>query len=231
MEFKKFYADFGKIFPIGVAKMACDYHAQGYDVASALNKAIASYAAEKRKRPLRYEGYTLNNSRVGLSVYKLQAETESGLRWLSPYTWDDYRDLTITKNGENCLCLSVAEFKNQPESVLGGYAHNNRYAAVVRLNYGNVILLWAAYEQLREYANLLAKNALAWYPAYLIAKRQETFSAFLLEKPIRFAEFINETMERTPTLIGKVTIGKYLENLHQTTNLNLQISDVRVFGF
>lgn len=246
---KKFYNDFGRTFPLAVVKTAYGYFQQGHEPGPAISTAAILYAAKLEKQSLQYTGYTCVTSVEGLTVYEVRTATQSGLTRMSPYSLKDSRGLTIATMGENCSCDVAAVFGNQPDSVLGCYTHRNRYAVVIRLNYGTDKLPADMLKRLQNLANVLAKNVLAWWPKYI--KQREALRKFYLEKykreprafksdkfdffikqVLRFMPKINEGCEQDHLLRGNITISNYLQNeVKNQTGLDVKVESIDIYGF
>ena len=247
MTLKTFYQDFGHGFPLPVVKKAYIYFQQGHPVESIFKTASILYAAKLENQPLNYSGYACERRISKIIVYHLQTNSVTGLRQITPYSFEKNKGLAITLLGENASCDEIASFENKQGSVLGSYNHRNRYVAVVRLNHGNPQLTADMQESLKDLADVLAKNALAWWPDYQVAlekveyckAHKKPFDAvpewneFLLNQELRFAKKVNEGFETGSCLFTKtwVTIGDYLKSLKEQTGLTCSIESINLYGF
>jgi hypothetical protein len=248
---KEFNEMFGRTFPLAVVKTAYGYVLQGHDPGPSLSTAAILYAAKLEKQPLNYIGYACISSVSEVTVYTLKTATQSGLRRISPFSMKESKGLTIATLGENCSCDVAAVFGNQPNSVLGCYTHRNRYAAVIRLNYGTDAKLPAdILKRLQNLADVLAKNVLAWWPEYL--KKKEALRNFYIEKykreprffksdkfdffneqVLRFVPNVNDGYESGSSFYNadkSVTISDYLANFSKQSGLRLSIEGIDIYG-
>ena len=245
---KEFNEMFGRTFPLVVVKAAYGYVLQGHDPGPALSTAAILYAAKLEKQPLNCTGYACISSVSGVTVYTLKTATQSGMRRMSPFSMKESKGLTIATMGENCSCDVAAVFENQPDSVLGCYTHSNRYAAVVRLNYGiDAKLPTDTLKKLQHLADVLAMNVVAWWPEYL--KKKEALYKFYMDKykrepkefesnkfdffnkqVLRFMPKINEGCERDH--FGNITISNYLQNeVKNQTGFDVKVESIDIYGF
>ena len=247
MKLKNFYQDFGHGFPLTVVKTAYGYFQQGHPVESIFKTASILYAAKLEEQSLNYSGYACERRISKIIVYRVQTNSATGLKQILPYSFKENPAFAVTLLGENASCDEIASFENRADSVLGSYNHRNRYVAIVRLNHGNPQLTADMQESLKDLADVFAKNALAWWPAYQTAlekveyckKHKKPFDTlpewkeFLLQQELRFAKKVNEGFETGSCLFTKtwITIGNYLRNLKEQTGLTITIDSIDIYGF
>ena len=156
-------------------------------------------------------------------------------------------ELAIAKLGENFECDVDATYAQQPDSVIGGYSHRNCYVSVVKLNFGNVQLTAGMQKKLQNLADVLAKNALAWYPAHSKALNKEKYykehkmnykpvsgwKTFFLAQVLRFVPNVNDGYESGSQWYKEtksVTIGDYLAHFCKENKIKLDIQYIHVSG-
>ena len=104
----------------------------------------------------------------------------------------------------------------------GVYGHCNRYVAVVKLECKEASLE-NNQQKLFEILDVLAKNALAWYPEYCKRNKistlcqQSDWIRLLLEQPARF-------------MCREIKIADVVRELHTTTGWQLELKEVQIFG-
>ncbi len=243
MNLKEFYKLYKGPFPLGLIGIAYSYVKNGHEPATALQTACIIYAAKFTEKPMNYVGYSVTDAIDVIRVHRLQAETPFGISHFPLYDEPKNRSLAVATSGENLLDEQHWMTEQKPNATFGVYEHHNRYVAVVELKHDEKL---SNNKRMKELADLMAKNALAWWPEYLKEQERKEFAEkkklpmlelptwhdFLLKQYIRFVPHVNETLEhpesfRSPT----VTIDDYLKNLEKQTGFEVKVADINLFGF
>lgn len=244
MDFKNFYKQHGRAYPIGVVKTAYGYTLHQHHTDPALSTASILHAAKFEQHTLQYRGYLLEHTKSGITVYTIETETQNCLLRFSSEKLKQNRFQIITQEGENCRYTAIECFINRQGCIFGTYTHRNHYVVLVQLTHQGEIPNRTIYEQMLNLANLLAKNTLAWYAAYASKNKEikvstigktnevisEDFKQFLFQQPIRFSADFNPDYEYAPHYSQWTTIAGAIVEFEKQTGIKTELSDFRIFG-
>lgn len=240
MGFKEFYLKRARSYPLSVAKTAYGYTLRQHDARPALSTAATLYAAKLENRRLRYAGYTAAAVKNQITVYRLQTETISALKRLSAKDCQEHRYSVSAMLGENCHFMPVAEFKPGKGEVLGVYVHRNRYVAVVRLKCLKQTSDTVINKDLRKAANILAKNAVAWYPEFvqknIRSANKEMLSAESTEKVLTGKSLTDFSALRIRIIsdnngYGQTTFNTLISELNMLLKSVITLTEIHLYGF
>ena len=243
---RKEYRDkFCKELSLDVLRRAYVYSQNGHMPQSAISTAAVIYAEPLKQKPLLVQGIMAEKELNAVTVWSLQTETEPAQRSLLNGEWNFHnRAMCVARLGENYACTKLQLLEFPDELIIGVYQHRHRFVAVVSIE--NEVKSAISVPKVTDIANTMAKNAVAYYPEYLLAKKRQKhcrrlplqkdkpeqmpdFKDFLLKRPLRFVEGINESYSFNCTR-QEVSIAAYLEACSARLEQKLSLASVDVFG-
>jgi hypothetical protein len=242
---KEYHDKFCKEFSLDVFRRAYAYSKNGHMPQNAIPTAAVIYAEPFKLRPLRVHGVWAEKKLNAVTVWDLQTETESAQRFLLKGKWDyPNRAMCVARLGENYACTKLQTLEFPDELIIGVYQHYHRFAAIVSID--NSCVSAISVPKVTAIANLMGKNAVAYYPEYLHQKEQldyqrkhakkgkvltklPEFREFLLAQPVQFVAGVNQRSIFGPKA-PEVSIAAYLEDCSAQLEQKLTIASVDMFG-
>lgn len=241
---KEYHDKFCKDLSLGVLRRAYIYSQNGHLPQCAIPTAAVIYAEPFKLRKLLVKGVMAEKELNAVTVWSLQTETESAQRSLLNGDWDFHnRAMCVARLGENYSCTKLQTLEFPDELIISMYQHYHRYVAIVSID--NSCVSAISVPKVTAIANIVAKNAVAYYPEYLVKKEQQEyyrrhrmknklkhlpdFKDFLLEQPMLFVKGVNENsiFNRTPQ---NLSIASYLDSCSAQLEQTLSLASVDVFG-
>ena len=237
--------NFCKDVALDVLKRAYGYSQNGHLPSNAVSTSSVFYAEPKKYRPLLQHGLWAEKKLNAVTIWDLWTETATAQRALLEGVWDfKNRTMCIARLGENYDCKHQTTLDFPNELIIGVYEHRHRFAAVVSIESNHE----SAFEvrKVQEIADIVAKNAVAYYPKYLHEKeyiawackhphgRQippplPEFSKYLLEQPLRFVKNVNPEYDLSRATKHVVTIEEFIV-FRSPAMQKLTIASVDMFG-
>lgn len=244
LSLKEFQNKFGKGLPFGVVRQAFIYVKNGNQPQNSISTAMIIYAEPFKSRELRQTGLMTEKEGNRISIWKLQTETAKAQRELLTGKWAYHcRHMCIARLGENYDCTLQKTLEFGDNRVVGVYEHRHRFAAVVSLQPEQTSA--PCIPKIQELADILAKNALAHYPEYLLQQEKRRwhlehdkpqrnipelppFKEFILKQPLRFVEGVNPQSFLPAKHI--VSVEEYIKHRGEQLKQNIDIAGIDLFG-
>lgn len=246
MSLKEYRDNFGKEVSLDVLKRVYGYSQIGHLPPNALSTAVAIYAEPFKQHNFLQLGLMAEKELNAVTIWNLQTETVTAQRALLSGEWDFHnRAMCIARLGENYVCTRRTTLDFPSDLIIGVYEHRHRFAAVVSLEQKPESVLGLS--KVQEVADIMAKNALAYYPEYLELKKRyermqstqpqyakyhkpEKLVAFLLQRPLRFVKGINNTNSVFYNPERAVTVDAFLKQRGEELKQQLNLVSVELFG-
>lgn len=247
LSLKEYRDRFGKDLSLDVLKRAYDYSQNGHSPRPALSTSSILYAEPFKQRELFYAGLMAEFEPNAVTIWRLQTETATAQRALLRGLWDYHnRADCIARLGENYACQHLQTLEFPDELIVGVYEHQHRFVAVVSVEAIPESALTV--RKVQEVADIVAKNALAYYPLYHAAKERyewnikhpqkdfkpeklPEFREFLLTQPLRFVKGVNPEYDLLCATKRVVSIEEFIVFRSEPLQQKLTIASVDLFGF
>lgn len=246
LSLKEYRDKYCKGFNLEVLRRAYGYSQNGHLPASAISTASVLYAEPLKRRPLHEHSLIAQKKLNAVTICDLATETATAQRALLVGEWDlCNRSECIARLGENYDCKQLTTLDFPDELIIGVYEHRHRFVAVVSIEANRESALTV--RKVQEIADIVAKNAVAYYPKYLheqeqveferkhpekgqAPKKLPEFRKFLLEQPLRFVPGVNPEYDLSRATKHVVTIEEFIV-FRSPLMQKLTVSSVELFGF
>lgn len=245
LSLKEYRGRFCKDFSLMVLKRAYCYSQNGHLPSNAIATAAVLYADPLKRRMLLQHGVMAQKEPNAVSIWDLQTETVSAQRSLLVGKWDFHnRSECIARLGENYDCQHQTTLDFPNELIIGVYQHLHRFVAVVSI--AAICEAEQDERKVQEIADIVAQNALVYYPKYLREKEQiefdrkhpeegkapkklPEFRQFLLNQPLRFVKGVNPEYDLSRAAKRIVTIEEFIV-FRSPLMQKLKVASIDMFG-